>query len=284
MGDVTGIAWTDHTWSPWEGCAKVSPGCAHCYADTLNHRWNHDNWGFMPDGSRKPLLERSDAYWQKPIQWNKQAAQDGVRRRVFPSMCDPFDDAAPLELQQRFWDLIDATPHLDWLLLTKRLENIFDIVKHICGGNYNFTFKNTPNVWLGVSAEDQKRLDERAPILLGFDAKVRFLSLEPLIAPVDVFSVVTPRFAADDPRHEPWRNGVEWLIVGGESGHGARAMQSDWVDDIIETTRNASDAAIFVKQTGVVLARELGLKHSKGEDPQEWYPRWKIQEFPEVKL
>ena len=283
MGDITGIAWTDHTFSPWEGCAKVSPGCAHCYADSLNTRWGKDNWGFAPDGARKPLLERSEAYWQKPLLWNKQAAKADVRRRVFPSMCDPFDEAAPLETVLRFWALIDETPWLDWLLLTKRPQNIQPMMDAISNDNFSddvWSFRHMPNVWLGTSAEDQQRLDERAAILLSFDARVRFLSLEPLLAPVDVTRYLQPQFAADDPRHEPWRNGVEWLIIGGESGHGARRMAAEWVTQIIDQTRSSGDAAVFIKQTGVALAKELKLSHGKGEDPTEWIPEWQIQEFP----
>jgi protein gp37 len=267
MGIETGIAWTDHTWSPWIGCTKVSDGCKFCYADTLNHRWGHDNWGVG-----KP--RRVTANWRQPVTWDKQARAAGVRRKIFPSMCDPFDLEVPSQVFADFMNLVEATPNLDWLLLTKRIgavrTRLLEIGRESLPGN----------VWLGASAENQTWLEQRAPVLLSFDVKVRFLSLEPLLGPLDVTPYIIPHFAADDPRHAPWRNGVEWLIIGGESGHGARPMALEWADKIINDVTMRSSAAVFMKQTGVVLAQELGLKHKKGEDLEEWPWRLQIQEFP----
>ena len=125
MGATTKIEWCDHTFSPWKGCQKVSPGCDHCYAEGIAKRWGQlDTWG--PGATRQP---QSDHYWQQPLTWNAKALREGVRPRVFcASMCDVFDNQAPQEWRERLWDLIANTPNLDWLLLTKRPENILKVL------------------------------------------------------------------------------------------------------------------------------------------------------------
>ena len=119
MSAKSAIEWTDSTWSPSEGCTKVSPGCDHCYAEGMN-RWlrKGENWG-----PRAPRREYRDAHWDKPLRWNAKAEAEGVRRRVFPSVCDPFDNEVDPQLRAQFFTLIAGTPHLTWLLLTKRIGN-----------------------------------------------------------------------------------------------------------------------------------------------------------------
>jgi len=116
----SGISWTTHTFNPWVGCTKVSAGCVHCYAETLNKRTGHANWG--PGAERRVT---SDVNWRKPIKWNRQADAAGERTKVFcASMADVFDEEAPAYARERLWTLIRMTPFLDWQLLTKRPTNI----------------------------------------------------------------------------------------------------------------------------------------------------------------
>lgn len=187
MGVTTNIGWTDHTWSPWHGCAKVSPGCEHCYAEAGSKR-NHavlGKWGVH--GTR--VISKS---WDKPLAWDRAARKAGVRRRVFPSLCDPFEDREELvEPRKRFLDLIAMTPSLDWLVLTKRPENVKRLWAWDVGEGTGDYFPE--NLWLGVSVEDQQRADERIPILLEIPAKVRFLSVEPLLGPIDLTQFLESR-------------------------------------------------------------------------------------------
>src|SRR6185437_14583692 len=115
MGEVTSIAWCDHTFNPWHGCTKVSPGCDNCYAATFDKRVGGNHWG---KGVERRVF--ADKHWREPLKWNEDAAASRVRRRVFcASMADVMDDEAPAGQRERLWALIDDTPHLDWLLLTK---------------------------------------------------------------------------------------------------------------------------------------------------------------------
>src|SRR4051812_31601872 len=119
MGAETKIQWCDYTWSPWHGCAKVSPGCTNCYAEKMSHR----NPGVLGIWGGKGTRVIS-ADWDKPRRWDRAAAKAGKRRRVFPSICDPFEDRSDLvDARIRFFHLISETPNLDWLVLTKRPEN-----------------------------------------------------------------------------------------------------------------------------------------------------------------
>lgn len=241
MGETTGIAWCDATFNPWWGCAHVSPGCVNCYAETLAKRYGKDVWGKATD--RRFF---GDKHWNDPAIWNRKAEAAGVRRRVFcGSMMDVFEDRDDLfEDRLRLFDLIERTPSLDWLLLTKRPESVLIAIPS------NWETKGWPlNVWLGVSVEDQRRADERIPKLLEVPAAVRFLSCEPLLGPV------TFRWA----KWQPWapRPGVtdhldglrrlDWVIVGGESGPGRRPMHPEWTRSIWEECREA-DVAFFGKQ------------------------------------
>lgn len=227
----TSIEWTDYTFNPVEGCMKVSPGCTNCYAERKNKWLRHgQNWG--PNTRR---LGRSDAYWEKPAQWNNEAMALGVRRKVFcASVADVFEDhpdwVAPRE---RLLDLILGTPWLDWLLLTKRPENILRLwPPEIWPGPYGFK-----NVWLGTTVEDQQRANERVDALTSVPAVVHFLSVEPLLERVDLGLA---------------RNGhIEWVIVGGESGPGARPFDMRWAADLRQQCTDAG-VAYFFKQAGAV--------------------------------
>lgn len=214
MAKDSAIEWTHHTFNPWWGCTKVSPGCKHCYAETWAKRVGQDVWG--PKAERREL---SDAYWRQPLAWNAQALRAGKRARVFcASMADVFEDRRDLDARrERLWRLIDATPMLDWLLLTKRPQNVARLAPY--GERW------PANVWLGATAENQKWLDKRMAELGALKAKVLFLSCEPLLGALD-FSAWIAAAARGE------RRMVDWIIVGGESGHHARPMNPQWARSV----------------------------------------------------
>lgn len=263
MGRTTTINWTDATWNPWWGCVRVSPGCKFCYAETLAHRWGLDVWG--PTTPRRMM---SAAYWRKPEQWDHQAAAEGRRVRVFcASMADVFEDRADLEEPRgRLWNLIQRTPNLDWLLLTKRPENIMHLYPPEWP-TYDWGAHRPPaNVWLMTSTEDQERFRARAWRLAQIPAVVRGLSVEPMLGPIDL---------------SVWGKHIHWVICGGESGPGARPMSLEWARDLRDQCR-ALGIAFWFKQLGSVLARELGAE-GKGEALEDIPEDLRIRELPEAR-
>lgn len=277
MGENTAIEWADHTFNAWIGCTKVSPGCANCYAEARSARWGDVEWG--PGKERR---RTSEANWRKPLSWDRAAARDGVRPRVFcASLADWLDDEAPISWLADLLALIGQTPNLDWLLLTKRpqewLVRMRDVVYHLeeeerrhldadgdPKGLGDGCFARTlarqwicdeapANVWVGTTVEDQRRADERIPQLLEIPARVRFLSCEPLLGPVDLeaaFSVTDAQGEPSGPRCNP--NGspaVGWVICGGESGAGARPMHPEWARSLRDQCVEAGVAFHF-KQWG----------------------------------
>ncbi|WP_217923800.1 DUF5131 family protein [Miltoncostaea oceani] len=300
MGADSAIQWTHHTFNPWRGCTHVSPGCEHCYAEALSKR-NPAQLGTWGAGGTRVIA--SESYWRQPERWNRAAEKAGERHRVFcASLADVFEDRPELdEPRVRLLDLIIATPHLDWLLLTKRPENARTILREVERGArwVGSTFAEAfPNVWLGTTVEDQRRADERIPILLDTPAAVRFLSCEPLLGPVDLVEPVR--------RHRngplPFRTaGIDWIIVGGESGPKARPMDLAWARSLVEQGQRAA-VPVFVKQLGrrpvyavdhrggdgmdvrVTGATSLyavpGIAHSHGGDIDEWPADLQVREFP----
>jgi len=229
MGENSKIEWTDHTFNPWIGCQKVSPGCDHCYAEAQNafRKWNGGTWG--PHAPRK---RTSVGYWKTPSKWDAKARafkdEHGHRPRVFcASLADVFDNQAPSAWREDLFALIRQYDQLDWLLLTKRPQNILKMLPSDWDDGY-------PNVWLGTTTEDQKRFDQRWEYLQKIPALVRFVSYEPAIGPLRL------------PAHGPLPN---WLISGGESGGGARPVEPRWVRDIIADCREHG-VTPFHKQWG----------------------------------
>ena len=248
MAENSTIEWTTHTFNPWRGCTKVSPGCAHCYAETLSARnpGTLGKWG--PNGTR---VIASETQWKLVRKWDREAAIAGRRDRVFcASLADVFEgpETMPAEAwpkvraaRVRFFHLISETPDLDWLLLTKRPEN----VRRFCEAGDRSWAENTPrNVWLGTSVENQAAADARIPHLLATDARVRFLSMEPLLGPVDL-SRYLPNTFTGFPRGPR----VNWAIVGGESGPKARPVHPRWVRSLRDQCR-AAGVPFFFKQWG----------------------------------
>jgi protein gp37 len=179
MSDSTKIEWADHTFSPWVGCTKVDMSCDHCYAENWAKRSGHPE---LWEGKRR---RTTSVYWQQPIKWDRQAAAAGVRRRVFPSLCDPFDNKVPKRWRNDLWRCIDETPNLDWMLLTKRPQNIARMLPDPDTGVKPWG-NGWPNVWFGVSAGDEVDAERNISILLATPAAIRFVSLEPLLEPVDL--------------------------------------------------------------------------------------------------
>lgn len=236
MAENSKIEWTHHTFNPWRGCSKVSPGCTHCYAERMAKR-RPDVLGIWGDNGIRIIAK--DSYWQLPHKWNKAAQQAGERHRVFcGSMMDVFEgpESMPFESWQgiqeariRLWQTIIDTPHLDWLLLTKRPEHAASLLPE--GGWY----EGLPdNVWIGTSAENQATADERINKLLNINARVRFLSCEPLLGPVNLTH---------------WLQSLDWIICGGESGPQARPMHPQWARALRDQCQETG-IAFFFKQWG----------------------------------
>lgn len=245
------IEWTDHTFNPWSGCIKVSPGCQHCYAETLSNRWGKDVWGPGPKRQRT-----SAANWKKPLQWNKQAAKEGKRYKVFcASMADVFEDNPQLDpWRVDLLRLIQETPSLDWLLLTKRPEHVNRMIERATGfSEAEMWFHSAPHVWLGTSVESQEWAEKRIPELLKIPARIRFLSCEPLLGPVDLLGwlgggYVTFNQGKLTPMNVP-NKPIHWVIVGGESGHSARPMHPEWARSLRDQCQ-AAGVAFHFKQWG----------------------------------
>lgn len=220
LAENSGIVWTDHTFNPWIGCTKVSRACKNCYASVWDNRFGGQRWG------RRAARVRTKT-WAMPLRWNRIAEAEGRRQRVFcASLADVFDDHVSIESfwRSELWRLIVATPWLDWLMLTKRPENIGGFLPPDWGVGY-------PNVWLGVSAECQETFDWRVPRLEKIPAVVRFASMEPLQGVVDLRG----------------GHGLDWVIVGGESGSGCGELKPEWVRAVRDQCM-ALDVAFLFKQ------------------------------------
>lgn len=262
MGENSRISWTDHTFNPWHGCVKVSPACDHCYAESFAKRIGQNVWGV--DAPRRFF---GDKHWNEPLKWNRTALKDfGRPARVFcASMADVFENRDELESHRdRLFALIDRTPNLQWNLLTKR---------HLAIKN-NAHFLALKNVRIGVTVENQT-YDHR--IVEG----VSWISAEPLLGRLDLSAHLADDFTGDlvNGPCQVHPSEVKWVIIGGESGAGAREMKLEWAVDLIQQCK-AEGVAVHFKQTGDVLARKLGLKDKSGKDPSEWPAELQIQEFP----
>lgn len=268
MGDTTGIGWTDSTFNPWIGCAKVSPGCAHCYAETMvtGRMGRPGTWG--EDGIRQ---RTSAGNWRKPLQWEKLAesfqAEHGHRQRVFcASLADVFEPRPELEAwRSDLYDLIEQTPSLDWQILTKRPDYACEWL-----GDYY-----APNVWMGTSVENT-RFTWRVDWLRQIPAAVRFVSAEPLLG--SLFDRKRSRTAQLAPYAVQDRApidlfGIQWVIAGGESGPGHRPFDPDHARELRDACV-AERIPFFFKQHGGATPKSGG----KILDGVEWC------EFPEPRV
>ncbi|MBK6515763.1 MAG: DUF5131 family protein [Polyangiaceae bacterium] len=288
--------------TPGKAAPRSRAGCKHCYAETRNERFHGGaHWGVDA-----PRLMRSESYWREPLKWARAAAKAGERRRVFcSSLADVFEDRPDLEAPRaRLFSLIEATPELDWLLLTKRPENMHKL------GPYSWRARWPSHVWAGTTAENMEMLRARAEWLRIVPARVKFLSCEPLLEKLEldppfcdlcgsfvdaVYEDGTPfclkherecSFSAVlDACSDEEQYGINWVIVGGESGPKARPCAVEWIESIV---RQCAEAGVpcFVKQLGAMSVSEhrpapsAGLRSKAGADPSEWPEDLRVQEFP----
>lgn len=247
MGEKTGISYADHTFSPWWGCAKVSLGCKNCSAETVAKRLGVF-WG--PNARRMPIAEST---WRQPLAWDRKAARDGVRRRVLTSMCDVFEDRRDLDIfRMRFITLMERTPNLDWLLLTKRPENMVPMTG---------CWKKWPdNVWAGATVENQEMADLRISPLLEVPARMLFLSTEPLLNSIDFDGC--------------WLAKLDWIVIGCERGRYRRPCPLAWVESIVAQCQTAA-VPVFVKQ--------LNINGRVSYNPAEWPENLRIMQYPQEK-
>ena len=258
MAENSAIEWTHHTFNPWIGCTKVGPGCDNCYAADLSNARLGVEWG-----AGKPRRHTAASTWKQPRAWNRKAEAAGIRQRVFcASLADVFDNEVPAKWRAELFDLIRETPHLDWLLVTKRIGNVAKMTE--AAGGF------PGNVWLGATIVNHTEADRDIPKLLAIDVGIRFLSVEPLLGPIDLTEVSDDSTALDP---ECWgdcacdslygrdpgcrRNGgdgnlqrkIDWVIVGGESGPHARPMHPDWARSLRDQCEEAGVPFLF-KQWG----------------------------------
>lgn len=305
---MTDIEWTDVTWNPVTGCRKVSAGCAHCYAATWAAR-QMGQWKGRAFEDVRVHPDRLDA----PLHWRKP-------RRVFVnSMSDLFHDDVSDEFIARVFQVMTgegSTLPMEhtFQILTKRPERMRRFLREVLptfAGNddaeldavglWGRDIGTSPRVWLGVSAEDQERADERIPLLLATPAAVRFVSYEPALGPVEFNDYLTAQDEAGD-SPAMLQRGLHWIIVGGESGPGARPFDVAWARSTVEQCR-AAGVACFVKQlgarprmamldtlTGVTFhddgrwtesSRFPPLKDRKGGDPTEWPEDLRVRQWPD---
>lgn len=269
MSIKTNISWATSTGNPRTGCAKVSPGCKNCYMFAWKHRMGEDG----------NVRARTKAFWKDALKWNKtpmvcpngsvpvKGAPGGHgpyvagqttccecgsilhRARIFPSLCDWLDEEIPIEWLADFRQLIYDTPNLDWLLLTKRPENFHRRIDAACEYNHGETYQSMwtqgeppDNVWIGASVENQEYADKRIPELLKIPARVRFLSVEPMLGKIDLLYSCFNGVDSLQSMH-----GINWVIFGGESGPGHRPCDPQWIEDGVSQCI-AANVPVFVKQ------------------------------------
>jgi protein gp37 len=259
VGENSKIEWTDATHNFWIGCTEVSHACDYCYARTMSERYGWAKWG------NHPRHLTSDANWRKPLMWNHKAEGLGVRYKVFAnSLSDFFDNQVPEEWRERAWGIIEKCHYLDFLLLTKRPQNIAKMLPHTQPWPFD-------NVWLGTTVENQEEADRRIPHLLAVPAAKRFLSCEPLLGPLMLWGWDEDEGAlrgpgvvqhggmtvgtADNPSegYDDSYPGIDWVIAGGESGHHARPMHPDWARSLRDQCA-AAGVPFFFKQIGEWVA------------------------------
>lgn len=238
MADETGISWTDHTHNEWVGCSSpAGSGCDNCYARTMTNRFNGD---FL-----HPRLT-SEQNRNKPYKWNRKAEKTGVRAKVFcGSMMDFFDKNAPAGAREPLWAKIKETASLDWQLLTKRPSNIPAMLPEDWGDGYG-------NVWLGVTVENKRSGLRRLEQLRSIPARVRFLSVEPLLEDLGEIDL----------------SGIHWVICGGESGRGYRAMEHAWAARVLAQCSEQGVSAYFKQWGGT--SSDAGGCFFNGAEIKQW--------------
>lgn len=303
-----GIAWTDQTWNPIRGCSRVSEGCRNCYAEIIAARFNKPGQPY--DGLAVTL--HGKAHWTGTVRLIEEHLNDPLRwtksRRVFVnSMSDLFHESVPDSWIARIFNVMREAEYHVFQVLTKRPARMMEVLSrwngspNLSNGSGGWVTKPLPNVWLGVSVEDQETADERIPILLQTPAAVRWVSYEPALGPVDFSGhlcgdhLCVP-FGC---RKTPCSHGLDWVVIGGESGKDARPFDLAWARQTIDQCR-AARVTVFMKQVGsrarvcpmgwekseaagstATLLIPLLSKNRAGADPAEWPEDLRVREFPE---
>lgn len=272
MGEFTKISWADSSWNPWVGCSHAGPGCDHCYAEAQNkfRKWNGGAWG-----NTAPRQVTGTQTWRDPLKWEDKACagrvgKDGRRWLVFAGdLCDIFDQLGNKDARIRMWDLFRRTPHLTWMILTKRPQHITRFLPPDWGEGYS-------NVWLGATVENQENGYPRIEALRCVPATLRFISCEPLLEDLPDLNLT----------------GIHWVIVGGESGPEARPFDIEWARTIKRQCEVFSKT-FFFKQLGAV-PRQSGepyeLSHNKPNGRRDTHgvllanfpPELRIQKWPTI--
>lgn len=248
MASDTGISWTEATWNPWHGCRKVSEGCKYCYMFREKHRYGQD-----------PMeVVKSKTKFKDPLKWKE-------GKMVFTcSWSDWFIELAD-EWREEAWDIIRKTPQHTYQILTKRPELVMERLPKDWG-------KGWDNVWLGVSAENNQRLSDRVRILDRIPAKVKFLSIEPLLEEM----MLLPKILANIK--------IDWVIVGGESGNISgeyryRFCSQRWIERIVQTCKE-HNVPVFVKQLGTHISILEKMRDWSAADMSEFPKHLQVREFP----
>jgi len=294
---MTNIEWTDETWNPTRGCSRVSPGCVNCYAERVAVRFEWRNvageggekiapgpfHGFITTKNGHPSwtgkVELIESKLLEPLRWKKP-------RRVFVnSMSDLFHESLPPEHIAEVFRVMQRADWHTYQILTKRADRLAEIMPRIVA-----TFGLMPHVWLGVSVENQHYADERIPLLLQTPAAVRFVSYEPALGPIDFSRYIAVYMQNLSGDHH---SGLDWIIVGGESGPGARQFDIAWARKTVEQCK-AAGVACFVKQLGadpqgslqpgLYPAQPMPLRDRKGGDMEEWPADLRVRQFPAVEV
>lgn len=286
MGAGTAIAWTDNTFNPWWICTKVGPGCDHCYAESLAHRLGY-KWG-----AEAPRRFFGDKHWDDPRRWNKKAEQTGVRVRVFcASMADVFDNAVEQDVRDRLWELVQDTPMLDWQILTKRIGNAQDMLPADWGPRNGYD-----HVWLGATVVNQEELDRDMGKLFNLWARVRWLSIEPQLGPIDLCAALgmwwndtMGCYESHGAIFNPF--GLDWVVCGGESGHKARPFDLHWARTLRDQCA-AAGVPFFMKQMGAKPTTDHRTRPASepsyittmitapGDNPNQWPEDLRVRQFP----
>lgn len=260
MAEESKISWTHGTFNPWWGCTKVSPGCDACYAERDSARFAPGLWG-----KQAPRRFFGDKHWNEPLRWNAKASKSGAPFRVFcASMADVFEDRRDLDApRERLWELIERTPALTWLVLTKRPE----LMTRFAPTRWAQAWP--PNVWAMTTVEDQTFADKRIPELLKVPAAVRGLSVEPMTGPVVLRPAwIEAELQAFGPRGVKMFPRIDWVIAGGESGPTSRPVHPQWLRDLRDQCAAAA-VAYHIKQWGEwkpidqMEAGEMDAKHMR---------------------
>lgn len=273
MGEHSKISWTHHTASPWFGCTEVSPGCANCYARELTLQKKWAGWG-----DNMPRV-RSKGFWKDVYRWDKKAEGASERPRIFTSLMDWLDPMVPVKWLADFLQVVFQCQNLDWLLLTKRPGLFFDRISDAlhslkeCPPEFETWLMQwqdgfpPDHVWFGVTAEDQKRYDERAPILASIPARVRWFSFEPLLENINLGWDRPPRAGA---QIMPGPLAFHWAVIGGESGRNRRDCSLYAICWVGEQCVHAG-VPVFIKQDCALKPGQQGRMSDE---------LWKLKQFP----